>query len=114
MLASDLQVPPVSQTSVHPDFLHALDVLSELSVQVVGGDLLELSVLDVFSSVEEPLGEAVAFWLGDDLGDLGDFIVGEFSSTASGGAYRLKGSILAFLQRVMANLLPTPLIALMA
>ena len=75
VLTSDLKVPPVSQTSVHSDLLHSLDVFSELGIEVVGGDLLVFPILDVFPSVEEPLWEPVALWLGNDLGDLVNFVV---------------------------------------
>lgn len=82
VLSSHLEVPPVSETSVLSDLLHALDVVSELGVQVVGGDLLELAVLEVSSSVQEPSWEAVGLRVGDNLLDLVDFLLREFSGSA--------------------------------
>lgn len=81
MLTSDLQVPPMSQTSVLSDLLHSFDVVSELGVQVVGGNLLELAVLEVSSSVEEPSWESVSLRVGDDLLDLVDLLFAQFTSS---------------------------------
>lgn len=81
VLSSDLKSPPVSETSVDSDFFHSLDILSELGVQIVGGDLLVLAVLEVSSSVEEPLREAVSFRVGDDFGDLVDFFLGQLAGS---------------------------------
>lgn len=64
-----------------PDLLHSLDVLSELGVELVGGDLLPLAVLHVLSSVQEPLRESVGLWVGDNLGDLVDLLVGQFTGS---------------------------------
>lgn len=82
VLTSNFESPVVSQTSVHSDLLHSLDVVSELGVHFVGSDLLELAILEVSSLVEEPLRESVGLWVSNDLSDLGDLSLGQFTGTA--------------------------------
>ena len=79
VLSSDLEAPPMSESSVESDLLESLDVLSELGVEVGGGDLSVLTVLEVVPLVKEPGGEAVALWLLADLGDVVDHFVGHVS-----------------------------------
>ena len=86
VLTSNLKVPEVSETSVHSHLFHSLNVFSELGVQIVGSNLLVLSVLDVLSLVQEPLRESVTFWVSDDFGDLVDLGFGKFTSSL-GGVY---------------------------
>ena len=47
------------ETTVSPDLLEALQILTELVVQVVGHHLTVLAVLDVHLPVEEPVGDLV-------------------------------------------------------
>lgn len=57
MLTSDSEVPGVSETSVGPDLLQSLDVVSELLVDNVGNNVQVLTVSDILSPVEEPGGD---------------------------------------------------------
>ena len=59
LLTTDLQAEVVTETSVLAGLLHALNVLTETGVNVVGDELAPGAVLDAALSVEEPLGEAV-------------------------------------------------------
>ena len=85
VLSSDLEAPPMSESSVESDLLESLDVLSELGVEVSGGDLSELTVLEVVPLVKEPGGEPVALWLVADLGDVVDHVVGHLSGPEGEG-----------------------------
>lgn len=76
VLTSNFESPVMSQTSVHSDLFHSLNIVSELSVKLVRSDLLELAILEVSSSVQEPLRESVSLWVGNDLGDLSDLGLG--------------------------------------
>lgn len=54
MLTPDLKTPVVSETSVGPDLLQPLEVLTETLVDNVGEDVLALAVGDVSLPVKEP------------------------------------------------------------
>merc|ERR1712066_1001210 len=54
LLTLDRYAPPVTDTTMKSDLLHALQVLTQLVVQVVTGHLAVLAVLPVASSVQEP------------------------------------------------------------
>ncbi len=69
-LAADLEQPVVSETSVLSDLLHALDVLSDLGFEQVGGGVEVATVTVVVSTVDEPFGDAEGDRVGDDLLDL--------------------------------------------
>jgi hypothetical protein len=55
VLATHAQAPVVAQTTVGPDLLQALEVITELRVDAVGQDLRVLAVDNVALPVEEPL-----------------------------------------------------------
>ena len=57
VLTSDLQSPVVSKTSVRPDLLKSLQIVSHLLVDDVGKQVTRLSGGDIFLSVEEPFGD---------------------------------------------------------
>lgn len=54
VLTTDTEAPVVSQTTVGPDLLQALEVITELGVDTVGEDLRVLAVDNVALSVKEP------------------------------------------------------------
>jgi hypothetical protein len=56
VLSLDLETPEVSETSVGPDLLESLEVLSHLLVDLVGDDVGVLAVGDVLLPVKEPGG----------------------------------------------------------
>ena len=49
----------MTQTTVSPDLLQSLEVLTKLVVEDVGHHLGSLAVLDVTLPVEEPIGDLV-------------------------------------------------------
>ena len=55
VLATDAEAPVVAETTVGPDLLQALEVITELGVDTVGEDLRVLAVDNVALPVEEPL-----------------------------------------------------------
>lgn len=57
VLTPDLETPVVSKTSVGPDLLQPLEVLTETLVDNVGEDVLALAVGDVSLPVKEPRGD---------------------------------------------------------
>jgi hypothetical protein len=57
MLATDTQAPVVSETTVGPDLLQALKVVTHLRVNGIGQDLGVLSVDDILLPVQEPSGD---------------------------------------------------------
>ena len=80
-LSSDLDSPEVSETSMNSSFLHSLQILSELGVEGVRNELSPGSVLNVLLSVQEPLGNVVVDWSGEDVVDLLQLGFGKFSGS---------------------------------
>ena len=93
VLSTHLQVPVVAETTVGtrneqeaeplPHLLQAVQILTEISLEVVGHDLLELASLHVLLSVQEPLGDVVLQRVGNHSNDLINFFVAQFTSTTS-------------------------------
>lgn len=59
VLTTDTETPVVTETTVSTDLLQALEILTELAVNVVGQDLAVLAIDDVALPVEEPGGDLV-------------------------------------------------------
>lgn len=69
MLSTHTEAPVVSETTVRPDLLQALKIITHLRVDAVGQDLGVLSVNDVLLPVQEPGGDLELCWVlhdGDD------------------------------------------------
>jgi len=66
VLATDTEAPVVTQTTVGADLLQTLQIVTQLGVQVGGGQLPVLAVNDVLLPVEEPVGNLVLQGVGDD------------------------------------------------
>jgi len=64
------------------DFLHSFQILSQFGIEVIGGDLVILAILEVSLSVEEPKGDAISFWSLNDFSDFVSFIVSEFTCSS--------------------------------
>ena len=62
--------------------LHSLEIFSESGGGHVGNELRVGSVLNASLSVEEPLGDSVVEWLGDDIGDFVHLGFVELTSTS--------------------------------
>ena len=63
VLTSDTEAPVVTETTVSPDLLESLKILTELVVKDVGHDLGGLAILDVPLPVEEPIRDLVVTWI---------------------------------------------------
>lgn len=59
VLTTDSQAPRVTETTMDTDLLHALKVLTELVVQVVGEELGVAAILNVLLTIEEPVRDLV-------------------------------------------------------
>eukprot|EP01017_Pseudomicrothorax_dubius_P025732 TRINITY_DN2811_c0_g1_i1.p1 TRINITY_DN2811_c0_g1~~TRINITY_DN2811_c0_g1_i1.p1 ORF type:complete len:122 (+),score=18.20 TRINITY_DN2811_c0_g1_i1:84-449(+) len=81
VLSSDTETPVVTETSVSLDLLETLEVLTEFGIKVVRGKLVGLSVLEVALTIEEPLWDAMAQWVEDDLLDLVHLVLIELTSS---------------------------------
>lgn len=79
VLATDAEAPEVTQTTVSPDLLQALEVITQLRVDAVGEDLAVLAVDDVALSVEEPTGDLVLGRVLDDGDNALEFFRGKLS-----------------------------------
>ena len=82
VLTTDTEAPVVTETTVGPDLLEALQVVTELRVDTVGQGVDVLAVGDVALSVEEPGGDLV---LGGVLDD-GDNALKLFGGKLAGAA----------------------------
>ena len=82
MLTLDLESPEVTETSVVSELLHALEILSESGIDDVSVDLGVGSVLDASLSVQEPFGDSVVLWLGEDVRNFVHLVGSEGSSSA--------------------------------
>ena len=71
----------MSQTTVGPDLLQALEVITELGVDTVSQDLGVLAVDNVALSVEEPRGDLVLRGVLDDGDDSLELFGGELTGT---------------------------------
>ncbi len=80
MLSTNTDSPPVPKTTVSTDLLHPLNIITQLSIEVLGENLGVLSGLEILLSIEEPERDLELTGVLDDCNDLFDFISGELSS----------------------------------
>ena len=91
VLSAHLQVPVVAETTVGtrshaeseqlPHLLQTVEILTEVGLEVVGHDLLELASLHVLLSVQEPLGDVVLQRVADHGDELIDLLVAQLTRT---------------------------------
>lgn len=81
VLTSDTETPEVTDTTVGSDLFQSLQVISELGLQVVGQDVVILTVNDVLLSVQEPGWDLVLGWVLQDGDDTLKLFLGQFTST---------------------------------
>lgn len=70
----------VTETSVLTGLLHAFEILTETGVNHVGDELGPGTVSDAALSVEEPIRNVVLSGLGNNIGNLFNILLGEFTS----------------------------------
>ena len=81
VLTSDLKTPEVSDTSVSSDLLQSLQVISQLGFQVVGQNVVVLTVNVVLLSVQEPGWDLVLGWVLHDGDNSLQLFLGQFTGT---------------------------------
>lgn len=81
VLATDTQAPEVAETTVAPDTLQALEIVTQASVELVGQLLGGLAGDDVPPPVQEVLGNLVLTGVLHDLSDLVDLRSGQLTFT---------------------------------
>jgi len=81
VLTSGTKTPVVTETTVSPDLLESLKILTELVVKDVGHDLGGLAILDVPLPVEEPIRDLVLTGILDDGDQPLDLLLAQLSSS---------------------------------
>eukprot|EP01024_Parvocaulis_polyphysoides_P030760 TRINITY_DN27993_c0_g1_i1.p1 TRINITY_DN27993_c0_g1~~TRINITY_DN27993_c0_g1_i1.p1 ORF type:complete len:179 (+),score=21.00 TRINITY_DN27993_c0_g1_i1:97-633(+) len=84
VLTSALKSPEVSKTSVLSNLLHSLEILSDLGIKSVGGQLHVGTVSEVSLSVKEPHGETSTDGVTDDSDDVVGFFFIKVTSSSVG------------------------------
>ena len=79
MLTLDTKTPVVTETTVGPNLLQPLEILTKLAVETVGHNLVVLSVDDVALSVQEPRRDLVLGRVLEDGDDTLELFGGEFT-----------------------------------
>jgi len=79
VLATNAKAPVVTQTTVSPDFLQTLQIVTELGVDTVGKKLRVLAVDNVALPVEEPARYLELFGCGHDLDNPLQLFAGQFT-----------------------------------
>ena len=57
MLSTDTDTPPMAETTVGSDFLHAFHIVSEFGVNVLGKNVAVLARFEILLTVQEPQGD---------------------------------------------------------
>jgi hypothetical protein len=81
VLSTDSDSPPVTKTTVSTDLLETLDIITKLSINVLGKDLRVLSGLEILLPIEEPKRDLELTGVLDNSDKLFDLISGKFSSS---------------------------------
>jgi len=80
VLTTNLESPEVTETSVVAASLHALEIHTEGTVQVIGGKVNGLTILKILASVQEPGRDLELKRRGHDRDDLVHVIGGQLTS----------------------------------
>jgi hypothetical protein len=80
VLTTHTEAPVVTETPVVPDLLEALKVVTELGVDLVGGDLRGLAILEVLPPVEHPSGDLVLVGVLHNVHKIVHLLLGELTS----------------------------------
>jgi len=81
VLATDTEAPVVTETTVGPDLLQALEIITELRVDTVGKNLRVLAVDNILLSVQEPRRDLVLSRVLHDCDDALQLLRRKFTST---------------------------------
>lgn len=112
VLTTNLEAPGVTETTMDADLLHALKVLTELVVEIVGEELTVASILDVLLTIEEVIRDLVLAGVLHDGDNTLEVSLVDLTSTRENGfrgwdkmgvdGYRLVMSISALRQQRVA------------
>lgn len=80
-LTSNSVTPVVSETSVLLRLSHSLKILTHDSIDLIGNKLSPGTFTGVVLSIEEPLGDIVISGSSDDVRDVLDLLLGQFTSS---------------------------------
>ena len=83
VLTTDTEAPVMTETTMSADLLETLKIVTELGVDVVGQDLVILTVNDIALTVEEPGGDLVLGGVLDDGDDALELFGGQITSTVT-------------------------------
>jgi hypothetical protein len=89
VLATHTHIPPVTQTTVRPNLLHALQVVTHLSRNVLRKGLRIFTRLKVLLSIQEPEGDFELPGVLNDSHELLDFIGGQLTGSLVDIDFRL-------------------------
>lgn len=81
MLTSDPQTPIMPQTSMGPDLLQSLQILTQFAIDTVGKDLTIFAINDITLTIEEPRRNFILGWILNDGHDSLQFFGCEFTGT---------------------------------
>mmetsp|Transcript_46774 Transcript_46774/g.134738 ORF Transcript_46774/g.134738 Transcript_46774/m.134738 type:complete len:170 (-) Transcript_46774:10-519(-) len=81
VLSTNSDSPPVTKTTVSSDLLKTLDIITKLSINVLGKDLVVLSCLEILLSVQEPKRNLELAGVLDDGNKLFNLIGSKFSGS---------------------------------
>ena len=81
MLSSNLETPPVSDTSVRSDLLQTLQVLTKLVIESGRNKLSVSSILEVLSSIQHVVWDLEGPWVGNHNHELVNLLLGELTGS---------------------------------
>jgi hypothetical protein len=81
VLPTDPDTPPMTKTTMSTDLLHPLDIITQLSIKVLGKYLLVLSGLEILLPVKKPKGNLELTRVLNNSNKLFNFISSKFSGS---------------------------------
>jgi len=81
VLSTDSHSPPVTKTTVGPDLLHPLNIITQLGIKVLREHLRILSSPEILLPVEEPHGDFELTGVLDNGNKFFDLVGGQFTRT---------------------------------
>ena len=80
VLSTHSDSPPVTKTTMSPNLLHALNVITQLGINVLGKNLTVFSSLEILLTIEKPKRNLELTWILDNRDKFFNFIGSEFTS----------------------------------
>ena len=80
-MTSNSVTPVVSETSVLLGLSHSLKILTHDGINLIGNKLGPGTFSGIFLSIEEPLGDIVIGGSSDDIRDVLNLLLGQFTSS---------------------------------